>query len=86
MNGSFAHFLISWKLRQGKRAHLERGAALFAFGVVQNMLMDTPKHFTSMGKILYNKNNKPRRGTTDEEGEYSYGQVCREAGQDRRDI
>ena len=45
-----------------------------------------PKTLYINGKILYNKNNKPRRGTTDEEGEYSYGQVCREAGQDRRDI
>ena len=45
-----------------------------------------PKTLYINGKILYNKNNKPRRSTTDEEGEYSYGQVCREAGQDRRDI
>ena len=51
------------------------------------MLMDTQKRFISMGKsCTINKNNKPRRCTTDEEGEYSYGQVCREAGQDRRDI
>ena len=50
------------------------------------MLMDTPKTLYINGKILYNKNNKPRRGTTDEEGAYSYGQVWREAGQDRRDI
>lgn len=48
--GSFAHFLVSRKLRQGKRAHLERGAALFACEVVQIMLMDTQKHFISMGK------------------------------------
>ena len=74
----------SFKLRQKER---ENSPKWYIEEVVQIMLMDTQKHFISMGKsCTINKNNKPRRGTTDEEGEYSYGQVCREAGQDRRDI
>ena len=42
----------SFKLRQKER---ENSSKWYIEEVVQIMLMDTKKHFTSMGKILYNK-------------------------------
>ena len=80
---SYKSCMLNFKARQ---KGCENSSKWYIEEVVQIMLMDTPKTLYSNGKILYNKNNKPRRGTTDEEGEYSYGQVCREAGQDRHGI